>query len=282
MDILIIIPAYNEAQFIAECLDSLLNQSILPKKIIVVDDGSTDETPQILKKYASENQIISVYTKSKSDEHQPGAKIIEAFQFGLNQVDFSYDVLCKYDADLVFPENYLEIMNEAYTKNPNLGMFGGICSIQKGNEWVIENLTNQDHIRGALKSYRKACFDDIGGLVTAMGWDTIDEFQARFRNWEVQTTSELVVKHRKPTGHSYAKSLPKRFGISLFQMRYSFILASITCIKMAFNKKSFAFANKSILSFLTANSKKNPFLISDQEGKFIRNYRWKNIKSKLF
>lgn len=282
MDILIIIPAFNEEKFIAECLDSLLEQTHSAKHIIVVDDGSTDSTPEILQTYSARNEQISVYTKPKNKQHEPGAKIVRAFQYGLAQVDFSFDILCKFDADLIFPKNYLSEMNQAYSKNPKLGMFGGFCSIPQDNRWVIENLTNPDHIRGALKSYRKPCYDDIGGLVPAMGWDTIDEFQARFRNWDVETTSELVVKHRKPTGQSYAQSLPKRFGISLFQMRYSFSLASITCLKMAFNKKSFVFGVQSIWSFLKADSKKNPFLISDKEGKFIRDYRWKNIKAKLF
>ncbi|MFN2262576.1 MAG: glycosyltransferase family 2 protein, partial [Psychroflexus sp.] len=112
---------------------------------------------------SAKNKNISVYTKPKSKTHEPGGKIIKAFQFGLAQVDFSYDIICKFDADLIFPKNYLEVMNDAYCRNPKLGMFGGFCSIQVNNNWVVENLTNQDHIRGALKSYRKACFDDIGG-----------------------------------------------------------------------------------------------------------------------
>lgn len=282
MDIAIIIPAYNEEKFITDCLESLLNQTHSAKKILVVDDGSTDSTPEIVEKVSSTHQNLSVVTRPKSFSHEPGSKIVEAFNFGLKNLSVDYDVICKFDADLIFPPTYLEVLAKAFGENPNLGMFGGFCTVKKNSKWVVEQLTNADHIRGALKAYRKECFQDIKGLVSAMGWDTVDEMKARFYGWEVETDPNLLVKHLKPTGQQYKKNLPKLFGISLFRMRYSWSLALLTCLKMAKNKSSFVFFKESISAFLKADSKKNTFLVNAQEGAFIRSYRWSKLKERLF
>lgn len=281
MNIAIIIPAYNEEAYLENCLLSLLEQSYPAQQILVVDDGSTDRTPEILNQLSSQHSNLNFISKAKSYQHEAGSKIIQAFNFGLAHLNTNYDILCKFDADLIFPKDYLEILNSKYENQPKLGMFGGFCYIKTQGQWKLENLTNEDHIRGALKSYRKTCFKDIDGLVAAMGWDTIDEMKARYKGWIVKTEKGLLVKHLKPTGTLYAKALPKAFGESLFRMRYSLTLAFITCFKMAIQKKKFSFFITSFWGFLKGNSKKNSFLIGEKEGAFIRAYRWNKIKERL-
>ena len=282
MDIVIIIPAYNEEAHIEKCLASLVNQSYSAKHILVVDDGSTDKTLEILSSLSSTHENITYTTREKSYSHEPGSKIVEAFNFGLSSLTSSYDILCKFDADLIFPNHYIETLHKAFRANSKLGMFSGFCSIEIDGVWQIEKLTNADHIRGALKSYRQNCFRDISGLTSAMGWDTIDEMKARYYGWNVETDKTLVVKHLKPTGLHYSKNLPKVFGISLFRIRYSLALAFLTCFKMALNKKKPDFFYKAMLSYLKSNHKKNSFLINEKEGSFIRKYRWHKIKERLF
>lgn len=282
VDIAIIIPAYNEEQFIKDCLDSLVNQSYSAKKILVVDDGSSDDTPEIVKNLSNSYQNLSLVSRPKSFSHEPGSKIVEAFNFGLENLRTDYDVICKFDADLIFPKNYLETLIKAFQENPKLGMYGGFCNVLKNETWKIEQLTNPDHLRGALKAYRTKCFQDINGLTPAMGWDTIDEMKARFHGWEVSTNPNLLVKHLKPTGQNYKRDLPKLFGISLFRMRYSWSLAFLTCLKMGKNKYSFKFFLNSMKAFAKSNSKENTFLVTTQEGAFIRKYRWSKLKERLF
>ncbi|MBZ9652544.1 glycosyltransferase family 2 protein [Psychroflexus montanilacus] len=282
MDIAIVIPAYNEEKFIQRCLDSLLSQTLKAKKILVVDDGSTDSTAELVEKLSKLHMSLDVISKDKSFHHKPGSKIVEAFNFGLKNIDIQYDIVCKFDADLIFPKNYLEILVKAFQSNPRLGMYGGFCTVRINGSWEVEKLTNPDHLRGALKAYRKTCFNEIDGLVAAMGWDTIDEMKARFHGWEVETNPHLLVKHLKPTGQEYKKDLPQLFGISLFRMRYSMSLAFLTCLKMAKQKSSFSFFKVSMKSYLRCNSKKNTFLVTEPEGVFIRNYRWSKIKERLF
>lgn len=282
MEIAIIIPAYNEEKFIKNCLESLLNQTHSAKKILVVDDGSIDNTFTSVESLSNSHQNLSVVSRPKSFSHEPGSKIVEAFNFGFKKLETDFDVVCKFDADLIFPSNYLESLVYAFQQDPRLGMYGGFCTVKKNDSWSVEQLTNTDHLRGALKAYRKSCFQDINGLTPAMGWDTIDEMKARFHGWKVETNSNLLVKHLKPTGQQYKKDLPKLFGISLFRMRYSWTLALLTCLKMAKNKSSFTFFLGSMNSFFKSNSKENTFLVTTQEGAFIRKYRWSKIKERLF
>src|SRR5690606_3835587 len=132
----IVIPAHNEEDYIQKTLQSLAEQTLLPKKIVVVDDHSTDKTAEIVSEYCGKYPFISLVKNASSDEHLPGSKVVNAFYKGLETLDENYDVLCKFDADLIFPENYLETIAHIFTANPKCGMAGGLLYIEKNNHWV--------------------------------------------------------------------------------------------------------------------------------------------------
>ena len=281
MNIYIVIPAHNEGNFIGKTLASLTRQSLLPEKIVVVDDGSTDKTAEIVKSYCEKYSFIQMVQNSSSTEHAPGSKVINAFYKGYYQLDENYDVICKFDADLIFPENYLESISNYFRKDPLAGMVGGFCSIQRKNKWVPENLTGKDHIRGALKAYRKHCFIQIGQLKPAMGWDTADELLARFHGWKVITDDKLLVKHLRPTGMNYFEHSGYKQGEAFYRLRYGTLLSLIASAKLAAMKANpFAFLHY-ISGYFNAKNKKRPFLVSEEEGRFIRKLRWANIRKKF-
>lgn len=122
MKFYIVIPAHNEEKFLTKTLDSLVKQTLLPKQIIVVNDHSTDGTEELLKSYSKNYSFIDFVNNKSSATHLPGAKIINAFYKGYASLDDEYDVICKFDADLIFPENYLEVLANHFTKNPKIGM----------------------------------------------------------------------------------------------------------------------------------------------------------------
>lgn len=281
MNIYIIIPAHNEEAFISKTLESLAKQTLLPKKLVVVNDNSTDETEAIVESFTKIHPWISQVISKSSDQHLPGSKIINAFYKGFETLDDNYDVICKFDADLIFPDNYLETLANHYSENPKLGMASGFCYIEKDNEWVLENLTNKEHIRGALKAYRKACFNIIGRLKPSMGWDTVDELLAKFHGWKILTDNTLHVKHLKPTGQSYNKASKYLQGEAMYKMRYGFWITLISAIKLASKKGSFRLFKDYMAGYFKAKSSKTEFLVSKDEGKFIRDLRWKGIKSKF-
>ena len=282
MNIYIIIPAHNEEDCINKTLESLVKQKLLPKKVVVVNDNSTDNTQQLAEEFASKYTWISVINSKSSDTHLPGSKIINAFNKGLESLDTNYDIICKFDADLIFPENYLEQISSHFKVDPKLGMASGFCYIEKDNNWVLENLTNKDHIRGALKAYRKECFNQIGHLKPSMGWDTVDELLAKYHGWQILTDETLHVKHLKPTGQSYNKASKYLQGEAMYKMRYGFWITLISALKLASKKKSFRLFKDYMSGYFRAKSNNMEYLVSSEEGKFIRRLRWKGIKNKFF
>jgi len=279
--ITIIIPAYNEEAFIAKTLQSLVEQTFLPNRIIIVNDNSIDETQKIVDCFSEKYSYITSITTTAAANHEPGSKVITAFNEGLKIADADFDVICKFDADLIFPKNYLEEILNIFDQNFKCGMAGGFCYVQKNGNWVLENLTNKDHIRGALKAYRKECFDEIGGLKSTMGWDTVDELLAQYHGWQIITIETLQVKHLKPTGKNYTNASKLKQGEAFYKLRYGFLLTLIATSKLAVRKKSFRYFMDTLKGYLYAKDKNSPFMVSENEGKFIRELRWKGIKKKL-
>jgi glycosyltransferase involved in cell wall biosynthesis len=277
----IIITAHNEADVISLTLQSLVEQTLLPQEIIVVNDNSTDDTAAIVNDFCKKFQFIKLINNQSSSLHLPGAKIINAFYKGYETCKKDYDVICKFDADLVFPQYYLETLAFHFKKNPKLGMVAGFCYIKKNNEWILENLTSKDHIRGALKAYTKACFKAINGLRNSMGWDTTDELLAKYYDFELLTDASLKVKHLKPTGLNYNKNAKHLQGEAMYKMRFGFVLALISAVKLSLKKRSMTYLPHFIYGYFKAFKEQPEFLVTKDQGKFIRDLRWRGIYKKL-
>lgn len=282
MNYYIVIPTYNEEKFISLTLQSIVEQTVLPSKVVVVNDGSTDKTVEIVNSFVEKYSFISVVNKSSDAIHLPGSKVIQAFQKGLETLDDNYDIMVKIDADLIFPSNYFETIIQHFQSDERIGMVGGFCYVEKNGDWILENLTDKDHIRGALKAYRKKAFKEIGGLKPAMGWDTVDELLCKFYNWKVVTDESLHVKHLKPTGASYNKAARYKQGEAFYSLGYGFFITAIASLKLALRKGKPLLFMDYIKGFWKAKAAKKPLLVTDEQAKFIRNYRWKKIKEKLF
>ncbi|MCA6423687.1 MAG: glycosyltransferase family 2 protein [Flavobacterium sp.] len=282
MNYYIIIPAYNEEKFIALTLQSLVEQTVLPSKIVVVNDNSTDRTAEIVKGFSENYSWITLVNKTSDATHLPGSKVIQAFQKGLETLDDNYDFLVKADADLIFPTNYFETIISHFTSDEQIGMVGGFAYIEKNGDWILENLTNKDHIRGAFKAYRKATFEQIGGLQPAMGWDTVDELLCKFYNWRVVTDETMKVKHLKPTGANYNKTARYKQGEAFYTLGYGFLITTIASVKLALMKRKPLLFFDYVKGYWKAKSAKKPLLVTQEQAKFIRKYRLQKMKEKLF
>src|SRR3970282_2415618 len=140
MDYYIVIPAHNEEAFISLTLQSLISQTHLPKKVVVVNDNSTDTTAEIVLAFAKENPFITLVNKTSSVIHLPGSKVIQAFHKGFATLDDNYDVIVKLDADLILPNNYFETILNIFEKDATIGMAGGFSYIEKKSECILENI----------------------------------------------------------------------------------------------------------------------------------------------
>jgi glycosyltransferase involved in cell wall biosynthesis len=281
MNYYIIIPAYNEEAFIALTLQSLVSQTVLPKKVVVVNDNSTDKTAEIVLDFAKDNPFITLVNKTSEAVHLPGSKVIQAFQKGFETIDDQYDIIVKLDGDLILPTNYFETILATFKKDPKIGMAGGFAYVEKNGEWILENLTDKDHIRGAFKAYRKECFQQIGHLKPAMGWDTVDELLSKFYGWKVVTDTSLIVKHLKPTGANYNKAARYKQGESFYTLGYGLFITTISSAKLAMMKKKPLLFFDYIKGFWKAKLSKTPLLVTKEQAKFIRNYRLQKMKQKL-
>ena len=291
MKFLLIIPAHNEEKNILFCLESLKNQTFQDFKCIIVNDGSTDKTQEIVEKFVENNLQFEIYNLKES-EYSPGAKVVRTFDKGLELVDFeNFDVVCKFDADIIFPENYLKKINEVYEKNPKAGMVSGIVKIKKSifeknlafdfkdekSQWTFENISSKNHVRGPIKSYRKECFQDMNGLRPVLGWDNIDVMLAKKHGWETVTIKDLWVKHLRPTAYKYKKQKAEKLGEYFYNIGLSFPLAMISSAKSSWKNKSFSEFFATMKTFLKQSSKRK---LTKEEIKHIRNLRWKQIINK--
>ncbi|MBT8395272.1 MAG: glycosyltransferase family 2 protein, partial [Bacteroidia bacterium] len=200
MNIYIVIPAHNEEDFLASMLESLVNQTILPKKVVIVNDNSTDSTKKIISGFTKKYSWISTLNITSSNHHIPGSKVIKAFYKGLETLDDIYDIICKFDADIILPNNYLESLIHLFNSDDKIGIAGGLAYIKKNNNWVYETISSKEHVRGPFKAYRKECFKKIGGLKESIGLDTLDVLLAQFYGWKIKTDKSMHIKHLKPTG----------------------------------------------------------------------------------
>ena len=276
-----VIPAHNEEAFIALTLQSLVEQTTLPAKIVIVDDSSTDKTSEIVQDFTLKFPFISLVQKTSEAIHLPGSKVIQAFHKGFETLDENYDVIVKLDADLILPSNYFETIINTFKSDPKIGMAGGFAYIEQNGDWILENLTDKDHIRGAFKAYKKECFLQIGNLKPAMGWDTVDELLCKFYGWKVITNPSLKVKHLKPTGANYNKTARYKQGEAFYTLGYGFLITSIASATLAMLKKKPLLFFDYIKGFLKAKSAKKPLLVTQELAKFIRNYRLQKMKEKL-
>ncbi|PRX53647.1 glycosyltransferase family 2 protein [Flagellimonas meridianipacifica] len=281
MRISIIIPAHNEEEYLSQCLGSFVNQTQKPNELIIVDDNSSDDTYEIASTLAKSHKWIKVLQHKSLNKHVPGKKVVDAFNFGLKHAS-DYDLIGKFDADIVLPPNYFEVMLNHFQGNWKLGMCSGLLFVDKGENWVYENIADKSHVRGPIKLYFNACFQKIGGLRPGVGWDTVDVLLAQFHDFEIHTDPSLKVKHLRPTGHGYSKKSYQSKGEALFKMRYGLPLTKLAALKMAWQAKSILLLFQVLKGYCKAVFLQSPRYVTEEEGSFIRKHRWKGIFSKIF
>ncbi len=183
----------------------MIVQTMLPAEWIIVNDGSTDDTGKIIDRYSREIPWITVIHRNNRGFRKSGGGVVEAFNEGLSRLSSSkWDFLVKFDGDLSFEPDYFEKCFKYFSLEPTLGIGGGVVCHEIGGKLVLEQ-TPRFHVRGATKIYRKACWDILGGLIRAPGWDTLDEVKANMLGWKTRSFIDLILIHHKYTGSADGK-----------------------------------------------------------------------------
>ncbi|MAT84338.1 MAG: glycosyl transferase family 2 [Gammaproteobacteria bacterium] len=228
---LLITPCRDEADYLQHTIDSVASQTVPPAKWVVVDDGSTDETPQILARAVEQYPFIEVVRREDRGRRAVGPGVIDAFYAGLEAVNLDdYDFVCKLDGDLEFQPRYFERLMELMAEDPLLGNVSGKLYLRYGDRLVEERLRDDNAI-GPSKFYRTECFKAMGGFVRQVSWDGIDGHMCRLHGWipAAREEPELQVIHLRRMGSSEISFWEgrKRWGRGKYFMgsRFYYVLA---------------------------------------------------------
>jgi biofilm PGA synthesis N-glycosyltransferase PgaC len=200
MSYVLITPAHNEEATIENTIQSVVKQTILPSRWIIVSDGSTDHTDDIVQKYSKDHKWIGFVRKPERKDRNFAAKV-EAFNAGYEVLrKIEYDIIGNLDADITFGKDYFEFLLKRFKQDPLLGV-AGTPFMEDGSHYDYK-FTNIDHVSGACQLFRRECFECIGGYVPIRegGIDWVAVTTARMRGWHTRTFTEKVCYHHRKIG----------------------------------------------------------------------------------
>jgi len=269
----VITPVRDEADHINKTIDSMARQTVPPRKWIIVNDGSTDRTPQIIDSASREYPWIHVIHRSNRGFRKSGGGVVEAFYEGYSAIGpLSWTFLVKLDGDMSFDNDYFEECFERFAHDPRLGIGGGtILTLEHGQ---LKNDSPSDppfHVRGATKIYRRKCWEQISPLVVAPGWDTIDEVRANMHGWGTRTFPDIELIQHKATG--YADGSWRNWyknGLANYIAGYHPLFMLAKCFKRALKKPFFVASTALWMGFCVGYVKQVPRVADKETIRYLR------------
>jgi biofilm PGA synthesis N-glycosyltransferase PgaC len=207
----LITPARNEAAFIELTIKSVVVQTVKPLKWVIVSDGSTDGTDEIVRRYAAEHKWIELVRMPERRERHFAGKV-HAFNSGFANVkDLKFDLIGSLDADISFDQDYFSFLLDRFSENPRLGV-GGTPFSEAGAMYDYR-FASQEHVSGACQLFRRECFEAIGGYIPMKvgGIDLVAVLSARMKGWQTRAFTEKISVHHKITQNGRHQRLRQTF-----------------------------------------------------------------------
>ncbi len=273
----LISPCRNEADYMRQTLDSVVNQNILPAKWVIVDDGSTDATPAILAEYAARHNWIQVVTRQDRGHRAVGPGVIDAFYTGYSAIEPNdYEFLCKLDLDLRLPPRYFALLMQKMAQDPLIATCSGKAYIEEHGELVNERHGDETSL-GMTKFYRVTCFQAIGGFVREVMWDGIDCHQCRMKGWKACSWDEPELRfvHLRPMGSSQQGIYTGRMrhGYGQYFMGTGFLFMAASALSR-FNQKPYVLGGLATLwGWLSSALRRKPRYDNAEFRTFLRRYQ---------
>lgn len=197
---MLVTPARNEERYIGLTLDSVIGQTRQPLKWVVVSDGSTDRTDEIVTSRMPEREWLDFIRMPEHRDRHFAAKV-QCFNAGFARLkDLDYDVIGSLDADISFEPDYFDFLLEKFEENPRLGV-AGTPFVEDGFQYDYR-FTNIEHVSGACQLFRRECFEEIGGYIPIRGggidWTAVTT--ARMKGWQTRTFTEKTCRHHRAIG----------------------------------------------------------------------------------
>ena len=202
MNYVLITPARNEEQYVRKALDSVAAQTQLPVRWVIVDDGSTDRTAEIVRDYARRFPWIQLVQRSEHEDRSFAGKV-RAFNAGFEQVQsLAFDVVGNLDADISFDPGYMEFLLRKFSEDPKLGVAGTPFTQDGGYDSARDSFEGESYVAGGVQMFRAKCFAEVGGYVPLRGGgiDWIAVTTARMKGWKVQSFREKRFHHYRTLG----------------------------------------------------------------------------------
>jgi len=275
----VITPVRDEEKYIEETIRSVSSQTIPPAEWIIVNDGSTDRTGEILDRYACLLPWIHIVHRVNRGFRKSGGGVMEAFYDGYHAIQSDdWDFIVKLDGDLTLPGDYFEKCFEHFELDPKLGLGGGDIYHDLGGVQKLE-ANPKFHVRGATKIYRRACWEAIGGLWRAPGWDTIDEVKANMLGWTTYSFSELRIIHHRLTGTAESPWRNKiKRGVGCYVSGYHPLYLAAICVSNLIRKPYVAGSAAIAYGFLKAHWTRMPPRVNDKQlVKYLRTQQMRRL-----
>jgi poly-beta-1,6-N-acetyl-D-glucosamine synthase len=275
----LITPCRDEAQYARTTLDSITQQTVPPALWVIVDDGSKDQTPQILAEYAQKFPYIRVIRRADRGDRKLGGGVIDAFYTGYDTIDskqFAY--VCKLDLDLDIPAAYFETLMQRMEKNPRIGTCSGKPYFVGPGGTLISEMCGDENSVGMIKFYRTKCFEQIGGFVRMLMWDGIDCHRCRMLGWIAVSWDDPEIRftHLRPMGTSHKNwwTGRVRHGVGQYYMGTgpAYMLASAL---FRMTRPPIVVGGTAMLwGYLRSALKRSPRYEDKEFRRFLRRYQW--------
>ncbi len=278
MRYVIITPVRDEEQFIGDTIKSVCSQTARPSEWVIVNDGSSDRTGEVIDRYASKYPWIRTVHRENRGFRKSGGGVMEAFSEGYKTLQCKdWDFLVKLDADLTFDTDYFEKCFEHFREDSELGIGGGEIRHHIEGRLVPEK-NPRFHVRGATKIYRRACWEAIGGLWSASGWDTIDEVKANMKGWRTYTFTDLGLFHHRLTGSEEGLIRDRvKHGVACYVSGYHPLFVVVSCIRRLTQKPLVIGSLAIIYGFLKAHVTRPPRLSDRSYFAYIRGQQLRRL-----
>ena len=202
MKYILISPARNEERFITKTLDSVVAQTCLPERWVIVDDGSTDQTAKVVEDYAKRYPWIELVRRLQDPDRNFASKA-QAVALGFGRVNsVPFDVVGNLDADVSFETDYMEFVMQKFSEDPELGLAGTPFTQDGDYDSSRDSFEGENYVAGPCQLFRRQCFEEIGGYVAnrAGGVDWIAAMTARMKGWKVRSFPEKRFHHHRTLG----------------------------------------------------------------------------------
>lgn len=276
----LISPCRDEAPYMRRTLDSVARQSVPPTLWVVVDDGSSDETPGILDDYRKRLPYLRIVRREDRGRRSVGPGVIDAFYSGYETIDpgeFGY--LCKLDLDLDLPPRYFETLMDRMEENPRIGTCSGKAYYE--DSWtggLVSEKCGDEMSLGMTKFYRTRCFEQIGGFVRTVMWDGIDCHRCRMLGWVACSWDdpELRFIHLRPMGSSQQGIWTgrKRHGSGQYFMGTLPIYMAVSALYRMTRPPRLIGGLAMAWGYLEAALKRNTRYEDPEFRRFLRRYQW--------